>query len=1068
MQFPTLPVSFSLRTLVVRLVVSLVGVIAIAVFMPSGQSRASAQIQTQTVLLSPTDTFINLNTTNYSRSALLATYTWPNYQPANAIIMKFNLSSIPAGAVVQSAKLKLALIESDSRDGATYTITAHKIIGRNPNIAATNGSMSGTSTAWAPSNCCYDGFPLAQSDISPAYASVGVSKTNGWKSWTITSMVQEWLASPTLNYGVLLNSDWTSPQDRYRFFASMEYPDATLRPVLEVTYAASGAAAPELSDLSITPPGNDDSFVFVPADTFLTLDDRNHSASPSLWTYTWPEYTAANAIVMKFDLSVLPRGASIQDATLHLALIESDGTGDATYTISAHKIANRNPVIGAANGYTYDGWNPWSWSPCCYDGVPLAQGDITGPYDQQAIDKSPGFKQWTLTRMVQEWVADPSSNYGVLLNSDTTKYKDRYRMFASSEHGNTSLRPYLSVRVANGSTSGGSAISNSGTSSPTGPLSGVSAGSIVVVPADTYLALDDSNKSASPTLWTYTWPDYTVANAIVMKFDLSALPPGASIQDAALHLALIDSDATADGSYTIGAHKIRNRNPAITAANGFTYDGSNRWTWNTCCYEGVPLAQGDITSPYDQQPIDQSTGFKQWTLTRMVQEWVADPSSNYGVLLNSDATKPKDRYRTFASAENGNASLRPYLTITLAGASSGTISNSGSTISSSDTSAPAVFLTSPSAGAIVAGNAVAVSASASDNVGVVGVQFTLDGANIGGEDLTAPYSVSWNTSSVANGVHSVTALARDAAGNQRASASVSIYVLNAVQAPSSSGISALYPGDVGIRNHSSVIFSEQFEDSIGEIISRWGDARRPEWMQLSSDVPPGGGGGHSLSLPFVGGVTDGGHLYKVLSPGIDDTLYVRYYIKYPINGVIGHNGIWIGGFNPISPWPNPQAGTKPNGDDRFIAGAEQTQLGGFDHYNYWMAMHLSNDGNYWGDLLLNNKSVQAARGQWVCVEEMVKLNNPTWAFNGEHALWLNGVKVSHLGPGFPNGYWSSGIFTQDPSGSPFEGFRWRATSALNLNWIWLQNYSPNNAAGVSGTMLFDHVVVATSYIGCLQ
>ena len=99
---------------------------------------------------------------------------------------------------------------------------------------------------------------------------------------------------------------------------------------------------------------------------------------------------------------------------------------------------------------------------------------------------------------------------------------------------------------------------------------------------------------------------------------------------------------------------------------------------------------------------------------------------------------------------------------------------------------------------------------------------------------------------------------------------------------------------------------------------------------------------------------------------------------------------------------------------------------------------------------------------------MVKLNNPTTAFNGEHAIWLNGTKVSHLGLGFPRGTWSGGIFTQSPTGSTtFEGFQWRSTTALNLNWIWLQNYSPDDAAGVSSTILFDHVVVATSYIGCL-
>ena len=44
----------------------------------------------------------------------------------------------------------------------------------------------------------------------------------------------------------------------------------------------------------------------------------------------------------------------------------------------------------------------------------------------------------------------------------------------------------------------------------------------------------------------------------------------------------------------------------------------------------------------------------------------------------------------------------------------------------------------------------------------------------------------------------------------------------------------------------------------------------------------------------------------------------------------------------------------------------------------------------------------------MCVEHMVKLNNPVTASNGEHAIWLDGVKVSHLGQGFPNGSWTGG------------------------------------------------------------
>src|SRR5205823_5637928 len=86
-------------------------------------------------------------------------------------------------------------------------------------------------------------------------------------------------------------------------------------------------------------------------------------------------------------------------------------------------------------------------------------------------------------------------------------------------------------------------------------------------------------------------------------------------------------------------------------------------------------------------------------------------------------------------------------------------SNEVSGTSTADTTAPTVSLTAPSSGTTVSGS-VTVSASASDNVGVVGVQFKLDGANLGAEDTTAPYSVSWNTASVTNGSHTLTAVAR--------------------------------------------------------------------------------------------------------------------------------------------------------------------------------------------------------------------------------------------------------------------------------------------------------------------
>jgi len=82
---------------------------------------------------------------------------------------------------------------------------------------------------------------------------------------------------------------------------------------------------------------------------------------------------------------------------------------------------------------------------------------------------------------------------------------------------------------------------------------------------------------------------------------------------------------------------------------------------------------------------------------------------------------------------------------------------------------PTVAITVPTAGTTVIGTTT-VTATATDNVGIAGVQFKLDGANLGAEDTTAPYSVAWTTTTATNDTHTLTAVARDAAGNSTTSA----------------------------------------------------------------------------------------------------------------------------------------------------------------------------------------------------------------------------------------------------------------------------------------------------------
>jgi len=98
------------------------------------------------------------------------------------------------------------------------------------------------------------------------------------------------------------------------------------------------------------------------------------------------------------------------------------------------------------------------------------------------------------------------------------------------------------------------------------------------------------------------------------------------------------------------------------------------------------------------------------------------------------------------------------------------------TVTSADTTPPTVSITSPWGGQTVSnGSSLTLQVAASDNVGVTAVQYVLDGANLG-PATTGSFSMVWNVSS--RGWHTLTAVARDAAGNTTTSAPVSFRVTN--------------------------------------------------------------------------------------------------------------------------------------------------------------------------------------------------------------------------------------------------------------------------------------------------
>ena len=186
-----------------------------------------------------------------------------------------------------------------------------------------------------------------------------------------------------------------------------------------------------------------------------------------------------------------------------------------------------------------------------------------------------------------------------------------------------------------------------------------------------------------------------------------------------------------------------------------------------------------------------------------------------------------------------------------------------------------------------------------------------------------------------------------------------------------------------------------------------------------------------------------------------ERVYFRRYIFFPEDydqGNLHHVGGGLAGVAGDGKWDEMgKAGARPVGDDRFSVGFEPWREWGRSEspgymflYTYWVDMKKGRDGNYWGNLLepSEKRRVVPARGKWVCLEQMIQVNEVGRA-DGELAAWIDGDLYLH---------WT--------------GFRWRTSETLRIKRFNLGLYV--HEARNANTVRYDDVVLSTGYIGPLD
>lgn len=268
--------------------------------------------------------------------------------------------------------------------------------------------------------------------------------------------------------------------------------------------------------------------------------------------------------------------------------------------------------------------------------------------------------------------------------------------------------------------------------------------------------------------------------------------------------------------------------------------------------------------------------------------------------------------------------------------------------------------------------------------------------------------------------------------------------------PEGNGLAASFPGDAVLKTHADVIFADDFET--GAIGAHWDETGNKSGKVLRLVSPEDDRlGQRCLRVEAHLGQDTGGGLTKWFQPA--DTLFIRFYTRFDAGCDYVHHFVTLRankGLRGGDKWSGfGGAGLKPDGNNRFSTAIEPwgnwgrwPAPGRWNFYSYWHEMDKSPDGKYWGNSYGVPSAPVIPRGQWICIEFMLKHNTPGQS-DGEQAFWIDGKLQGH-----------------------WKGFNWRKSATLKANALTLESYITDRwTRNPTNVVFFDNVVIARRYVG---
>lgn len=363
----------------------------------------------QTITLQPSaaagkDVHLNSlnNTTNYGSHPDFASIAWTaGGTPVTArSLVEFDLSGIPSGAIINSAKLSLYAYNSPSN-------------GSHSTLSGSNESLiQRVTSSWAENTVTWATQP---STTTSNQVSIGPASTiTDFIDIDVTAMVEDMLAFGNNGFMIRLV---TESYYRRMIFGSSDNTNNALHPKLVINYSTCITLRPDAAngkDVHLNSLNN-------------TTNYGSHPDFASIaWTAGGNPVTARSLV--EFNLSGVPSGSVIDLASLSLYAYNSPSNGShSTLSGSNESLIQRVTTSWAENTVT------WATQPSTSTTNQVSIGPASTITDFLNID---------VKNMVQDMMT--YGNYGFMLRLSNESYYRRM-IFASSDNTNSALHPELKV-----------------------------------------------------------------------------------------------------------------------------------------------------------------------------------------------------------------------------------------------------------------------------------------------------------------------------------------------------------------------------------------------------------------------------------------------------------------------------------------------------------------------------------------------------------------------------------------------------------------------------------------------